>query len=375
MDRARCALLLGAILATATAVPSLDGLVAYSFTDFTRDYRRTYSDSEVDVRRAQFEANKKTILAHNAGNHSWTMTLNHFADMSAAEIKATSRGVSKRALHAVFNGMRRTGGPEREGQLPSAWDWRDTGVITPVKDQGRCGSCWAFAATETLESYLALATNRSNTTLSVQQMVSCTQNPQDCGGTGGCSGATAELGWDYVVHSAGVASDASWPYTSGTTGKNGDCFNGTNVTTVAKFDGFVKLPENNLTAVMDALATVGPLAVVVDAGTWGFYAGGVMQPTTYTILDLDHGVQLVGYGTENGVDYWMIRNSWGARWGEQGYIRIRRNPAAPEYCGQDVTPKDGTGCSGGPPTITACDSFGVLYDTAYPTGAMPVVRR
>jgi cathepsin L len=130
-------------------------------------------------------------------------------------------------------------------------------------------------------------------------MVSCTQNPQGCGGTGGCAGATTEIGFDYVAHSAGVASDDAWPYTSGETKEDGQCFG--NFTAVAKFTGFVKLPENNLTAVMGALATLGPLAVVVDASSWIFYAAGIARPNSWATVDLDHGVQLVGYGTQDGM--------------------------------------------------------------------------
>jgi len=246
--------------------------------------------------------------------------------------------------------------------LPSAVDWRQKGVVTPVKDQGGCGSCWAFAAVETIESAVILATGKT-VILSPQNMVSCTLNPQHCGGTGGCAGATSELGYEYVA-GAGIASEKDYPY-RGVTGKCDE-----SKPKSAKIVSYVKLPENNYTALLTAVATIGPIAVSVDAEPWMSYSSGVFTGCGLSRIDINHAVQAVGYGTDGGRDYWIVRNSWGSFWGESGYIRIfKHSDGDSKWCGPDPSPQDGTGCDGGPSQVTVCGSCGIWYDSSYPTGA------
>jgi len=189
-------------------------------------------------------------------------------------------------------------------------------------------------------------------------MVSCTPNPQQCGGTGGCNGATAELGFAYV-QKMGISSEATLPY-RGITGKCVETTKAANIT------GFIKLPENDHDALLNAIATVGPIAITVAASEWMDFENGVFDGCAKD-ADLDHGVQLVGYGTDSGTDYWLVRNSWGGAWGEKGYIRIKRFGTSDAWCGTDHNPLDGTGCKGGPPTQHVCGMCGILFDTAYPT--------
>jgi cathepsin L len=355
-------------LAVATAAPAHDSIAEYSFFDFVDEYEREYPTEEMFMRRDIFEANKKMIVEHNAKKLSWTMNVNHFADRTPEEMKAM-KGFNK-AMHQDRMKDMPTATAEdlpNFGSYPKSIDWRTKGVVSPVKNQGACGSCWAFAATETMESYLAIKTGKI-TELAVQQVVSCTKNPNHCGGTGGCGGATAELGIGFAHTNGGLASAADYPYTSGG-GDSGECQ--PNHPPVATFTGFVKLPSNNFTAVMSALGNTGPLAITVDASKWSFYSGGVYTPQTYSTLDLDHGVQAVGYGTDSGTDYWIVRNSWGESWGESGFIRIKRNDGTSQYCGVDSSPGDGTACTGGPSSITACGTDGILYDTCFATGAAP----
>lgn len=251
--------------------------------------------------------------------------------------------------------------------LPTDVDWRTASppVVTPVKDQGQCGSCWAFAATETIESSLSIATKGDLEVLSPQNVVSCTPNPHHCGGTGGCGGATAELAFDYVKDK-GIATNANWPYTATT----GTC-NEAAHTKVATVGGYVKLIENNATDLLYAVAnnSIGPISISVDASTWSRYSSGIYNGCSTTNPDIDHAVQLVGYGHDSAhnQDYWLVRNSWGASWGEKGYIRLYRGPN--EKCGTDTHPSDGSGCDGGPTTITVCGTCGIWYDNCYPTGA------
>merc|ERR1711953_860675 len=213
--------------------------------------------------------------------------------------------------------------------------------------EGSCGSCWAFSATETLESHLAIATGEAAPKLSPQQIVSCAPNPDQCGGTGGCQGSTQPLAFNYTK-TVGITTDSNYPY-KGSTGKCDE----SKISPVAINDGFVQLPENDYTELMTAVATKGPMAISVAAGGlgWQVYGGGVYSDSGsihpfLCSFDMDHAVQLVGYGVDNDKLYWLVRNSWGGGWGESGYIRVERRGEGKEPCGTDKTPQDGDACAG-----------------------------
>jgi len=142
---------------------------------------------------------------------------------------------------------------------------------------------------------------------------------------------------------------------------------------VAKLSSFVSLPSNQQLPVLQAVATQGPLVINVDAASWFGYDSGVFNGCNQQNPDIDHVVQLVGYGTDSSSgDFWLVRNSWGESWGEQGYIRLARPQTPP--CGTDTSPQDGTGCNGGPSTVTVCGTCGILYDVTYPVVASkPIV--
>eukprot|EP00998_Keelungia_sp_KM082_P007536 NODE_3731_length_858_cov_104.875513_g3708_i0.p2 GENE.NODE_3731_length_858_cov_104.875513_g3708_i0~~NODE_3731_length_858_cov_104.875513_g3708_i0.p2 ORF type:complete len:269 (+),score=56.85 NODE_3731_length_858_cov_104.875513_g3708_i0:35-841(+) len=251
--------------------------------------------------------------------------------------------------------------------LPHTVDWRKEGVVSSVKDQLHCGSCWAFASTETIESHVAINTGELMV-LSPQQLVSCMPNPNQCGGTGGCAGAIAELAFDFVSKN-GMATEWTYSYTSGG-GDSGTCkFNKTTTPPVVTVTGFEKLPNNSYDALMTAVATKGPIAISVQANVWKDYEGGVFAGcSNYSDIDLDHAVQLVGYGTDpKDGDYWLVRNSWNTIWGEAGYIKLARS-ATPK-CGTDPTPQDGSACKGHDGPQHVCGECGILFDTCYPTGA------
>ncbi len=139
---------------------------------------------------------------------------------------------------------------------------------------------------------------------------------------------------------------------------------------VAGITGCTKVLENSYNATMRAVATVGPVAVNVDATRWGMYQAGIFngcdQQSTY---DIDHVVQLVGYGTEGTTPYWIIRNHWGTSWGEGGYMRmLRHSDGSSQWCKEDPTPMDGTECEGGASSVTTCGECAIWYDVSYPTG-------
>lgn len=207
--------------------------------------------------------------------------------------------------------------------------------------------------------------------MSPQQVAMCSPNPNSCGGTGGCQGATSELAFDYVAET-GILEEYQLGYTA-YNGQNTACgYPAAGASVVATIDGYIKLPENNYTSLMNAIAQVGPIAVSVDASTWHSYAGGVFDGCNQENPDINHAVVLVGYGEENGQDYWLVRNSWSPKWGELGYIKILRTQSEETRCGSDTTPQDGTACAGEDDPVKVCGTCGMLYDSAYPTGANAV---
>ena len=209
-----------------------------------------------------------------------------------------------------------------------------------------------------MEANLAIETGKL-VDLSEQQLVSCMENPLQCGGTGGCEGATQWLGFEYAVNN-GMTTQDSYPYT----GSDSTCNQG-KIKKVAKFAGFSRLPTNDYDALLTAVATKGPIAVSVAADAWSFYDSGIYNGNCGTTIN--HAVTAVGYGTDpKHGNYWIIRNSWGESWGESGHIRIAREKSAADVkCGVDKHPEQGSGCKGGPTEITVCGLCGIYSDSSY----------
>eukprot|EP01061_Rhynchopus_euleeides_P017435 TRINITY_DN28_c0_g1_i1.p2 TRINITY_DN28_c0_g1~~TRINITY_DN28_c0_g1_i1.p2 ORF type:complete len:380 (+),score=137.96 TRINITY_DN28_c0_g1_i1:1261-2400(+) len=342
-----------------TSWRDLQANAAYSFDDYLQEYGKSYSASEYIRRRAIFEANVRTIRAHNSdATQSWKMGLNEFADWKEEEVTQKRKGLSKRRM----TGKLETHRTPAHFAVPDAVDWRNHSVVTPVKNQGSCGSCWAFSATEALESAAAIATGKLQV-LGPQQMVSCTENPNQCGGTGGCAGATQPLGLNYTAQ-AGLSLEVDYPYTA----KTGTCEK-SKIKPAVGNKGVAELTSNDYNSLIHAVATAGPVAVSV-AANWVLYEGGVYSNAKCG-YEVDHGVVVVGYGTDAaaGHDYWIVRNSWGASWGESGYIRLARFGDGKEPCGMDNEPLDGDACKGETDPIKYCGICAVLSSSAYPTGA------
>jgi len=352
----------------------------YGFEDYKIEFGKEYADaSENLVRRAIFEKNLARILHHNRQNSTWKAGVNYLTDRTSDELlalrgyrgamKYDSRVSSRRStLQApVPRHIRHT----PLADLPTSVDWRLKGAVTPVKDQGRCGSCWTFAATETVESSWFLKTGQL-LDLSEQQVASCTPNPHSCGGTGGCEGGTPEVAFQGIIDFGGHASEYTYPYVSWN-GTDYQCrLNGSDpyfhFVPAARLSSYVTLPANDQNALMTAVASIGPIAISVDASAWSHYEGGVFSGCDMNNPDIDHNVQLVGYGTDASLGpYWLVRNSWTATWGESGYIRIAR-PDTP-MCGVDTKPCDGSACQPCPATQTVCGMCGILIDSSYPNVA------
>jgi len=239
--------------------------------DFTKEERTA---EEHAFRKKTFEANLDFVKQHNSNPaKTWYATVNEFADWTFEEFKTkrahgtgTDRPITQNKVEdeARLSAM-------ASGNLPDSVDWRvktmnpksRDDVVSPVKNQGGCGSCWAFSTVETMESALALATGKPAPVLSPQQVVSCAPNPKKCGGSGGCNGATQDIGFNYTE--AGLTSESDYPYR----GTTGTCQT-SKIKPVAKNTGYVKLPSNNYTALMTAVANVGPIAISVAAGAMGW---------------------------------------------------------------------------------------------------------
>jgi len=332
----------------------------YSFEKYANEFGKQYSSAEEhSFRREIFELNLAAIRKHNAADKTWKNGVNHIADWTEEELK-TLLGY-KRTTERVESHLRIK---TNVTALPVHVDWRDQGVITAVKDQGQCGSCWTFGTAETIESHYAIA-HGVLMDLSEQQILDCTPNPNQCGGTGGCQGGTAELAMARIIAMGGLSSEWTYSYSS-YSGTNFQC-NKLATVPIAKLASYKVLPSNAYTPVMEAVANHGPLIISVDASSWSFYESGVFDGCNQTNPDIDHAVQLVGYGVDPALgDYYLVRNSWSPLWGEKGYIRLRRTHSEATRCGTDMNPSDGTGCKNGPPTVKVCGTCGILYDVSYP---------
>ena len=212
---------------------------------------------------------------------------------------------------------------KRIANPPAKWDWFTEGACTPVKDQGQCGSCWAFSATEEIES-MWIRSNHSKTVLSEQQIVSCDQTDA------GCDGGDTITAYEYVQQAGGLETEADYPYTSGNSGANGQCKFSASKTVVTVTNYSYAVPpctgscnSQNEDLLATQLYSVGPVSICINASPWQDYTGGVMSTNCPGAAnDLDHCVQLVGYDTTASPPYWIVRNQWGTSWGEEGYIRL-----------------------------------------------------
>lgn len=279
--------------------------VEASFEAWTVQNSKTYtSPNEKLFRLGVYYANVLKIVALNA-SADHTSKLNHFADMTSAEFKIKMNGFR-------FSSTSKPSGPAHSFTAnPTSVDWRNTaGVVSPVKNQGQCGSCWAFSAIEALESARVIVGKQTLETLSPQQLVDCSTSY----GNNGCNGGLMDNAFKYIIDK-GIESEASYPYK----GVDGTCaYNAADVvqnTLTAYADVTVK----NSNALETAVAAQ-PVSVAVDAQSWQFYHKGILSKFCGT--QLDHGVVAVGYGVAGGKKFWLVRNSWTTQWGEDGYIRV-----------------------------------------------------
>jgi len=271
-----------------------------AFATFLKDYNKVYEGDEVQYRFSVFKSTMDTIHEHNQGNHTWTMGINQFSDLTPTEFEKIYLGYIHRP-NAARNEADLSG-----LEAANDVDWTTKGAVTPIKDQAQCGSCWAFSTTGSTEGANFIS-KQSLKSLSEQQLVDCSGSY----GNQGCNGGLMDNAFKYYLGKGkGAAAEEAYPYT----GRDGSCRSG--FTPVVEISKYTDVPAKDEDGLKTAV-TQQPVSIAVDARKWQSYRGGVFSGCS-ALSQLDHGVLAVGYSDS----YWKVKNSWGTSWGESGYIRL-----------------------------------------------------
>ncbi|CAH1391958.1 unnamed protein product [Nezara viridula] len=318
MNSNRMKIIFVVVLASfAAATRNVDKL---KWTSFKKRFEKSYkSDEEEQSRFNIFTKNLRMIEEHNAkfeaGLVSYYLVMNGIGDQIEDEM---NRMFTLRLTEDMNRRSRFRFRPPENIEIPNSIDWRDLGAVTPVKDQRHCGSCWAFGSIGAVEGQLAINTGKL-VSLSEQQLVDCSTDY----GNEGCNGGYAQAAYSYLLDVRGLEREDAYPYEA----KNRSCrYNKDKVVPGTKVEAYTNIKANNDYDLKAAVGTVGPISVAINANNnhFFFYGGGVFDGDTCK-PEVDHEVLLVGYGSENGEDYWFVKNSWGPCWGEGGYIRFSRS--------------------------------------------------
>jgi C1A family cysteine protease len=310
------------------------------FHDWAQEFGKTYPDLDEEVHRySLWLSAMQDIAAENDQDLSYKLRMNQFGDWTKDEYQSML-GLKRRNGQGASEIINLPKLGEADGgadeALPSSVDWTTQGVVTPVKNQGQCGSCWAFSTTGSMECDYAIKYG-TLTSLSEQQLVDCSTTNY------GCSGGWYERAWQYARNDGGLCTESSYSYTARDgTCKASSCGTKYNDVTAGVYSSVTKDDDTALaTAVAAGCVSV---SIEADQTAFQYYSSGVL--TGNCGCNTDHAVLVVGYGTESGQEYWKVKNSWGVTWGEKGYVLICRNcdkngnrgeccinsdPAVPDY--------------------------------------------
>lgn len=298
------------------------------WTRFKKQYNRQYPNDvssylifKTNVLKAvKYNAEQNVTCADLFDGHDCVFGITKFSDISEEEFNKKYMGYkpSPRPVAAPVLEL------DASQAAPKSVDWRSKGAVTKVKDQGQCGSCWAFSTTEEIESAVFMATGKLET-LSTQQIISCDTVDE------GCNGGDTVTAYQYVEKAGGLDLASDYPDKSHKSGNTGKCT--WDKKEVAKVSGFTyatkpcdsgKCKHQDETALATALATKGPVSICVNAGNgWQLYVGGIYKRhCSGAARKLDHCVQLVGYDMTGDTPYWIVRNSWNTDWGMEGYMQL-----------------------------------------------------
>jgi len=370
----KCLITVAAALVTMTEASSLstmDSLRQGGFEKFVVQYKRDYllGSDEYAQRHTIFQERVQLMEVQNSNtDRLWTASISHLTDRTDLELESLYgwKQHGGRQPMALLSSQEHV--DEREAATEI--DWNNLTMTQNKRNQGGCGSCWAVATATMLEARHEAQLGRTRS-FSAQQLVNCVPNPKECGGQGGCAGATVELAMKYAEE-VGLAGEEKIPYTA----VDGTCNNPvgggsflsvrghTDSSTKLNLESWQTLPVNKALPLMVALLD-GPVAISVAASDWGSYGTGVFNSCAKGVV-INHAVTLMGYGEEKQTKYWNVRNSWGGSWGENGHIRLlRQNTVAEEdaHCGWDTNPADGIACKPYPDKQYVCGMCGMMFDS------------